>query len=367
MPIREEVILTRYELYDLVWSKPMRILAGEFGMSDVAFAKWCRKLEIPTPGVGYWQKKEFGKKTVQTKLPDPDRGDTLRLWAYRFLPGEPPPQKPVREIPEYEAHERRPENRIYVPETLANPHKLVARAEKALRNGQVDHRYGWTFPKQRPCLDMQISPGCLDRALRLMDALLKSLETRGISVEVQQKEYEKATTFAILKDERIGFGVFESPCKGLREDFWSKKMVDGMVPSGRLVLRIRSQWGGDQFQLRDQKKATIEERLNDFVIALHCEAIRLKEYRTEQEQRRLDEMERQRREAEERRRQEEEARKFRELESYIVNWRMARDIREFLAELNAKFHPDQIVEMREWIDWASRQAERIDPLVAEEE
>lgn len=55
MSTREKVVLTRQQLYDLVWSKPMRVLAKELGMSDVALGNWCRKMEIPRPGVGYWQ------------------------------------------------------------------------------------------------------------------------------------------------------------------------------------------------------------------------------------------------------------------------------------------------------------------------
>ena len=34
---------SRREFYDLVWSKPMIHLAKEFGVSDVALHKICRK------------------------------------------------------------------------------------------------------------------------------------------------------------------------------------------------------------------------------------------------------------------------------------------------------------------------------------
>jgi hypothetical protein len=36
--------LSREDLYDLVWSKPMTTIAAEFGVSSVAFAKHCRGL-----------------------------------------------------------------------------------------------------------------------------------------------------------------------------------------------------------------------------------------------------------------------------------------------------------------------------------
>jgi hypothetical protein len=35
----------------------IRELAREYGVSDVAMGKTCRKLHIPVPGTGYWNKK----------------------------------------------------------------------------------------------------------------------------------------------------------------------------------------------------------------------------------------------------------------------------------------------------------------------
>ena len=54
--------ITREELYKLVWSKPITVLAKEFGMSDVGLAKVCKKLNVPKPYRGYWQLVEAGRK-----------------------------------------------------------------------------------------------------------------------------------------------------------------------------------------------------------------------------------------------------------------------------------------------------------------
>ena len=56
--------LTRQQLHDLVWDRPMTKLAKEFGLSDVALHKICRKFRVPTPPVGYWAKKAYGKPVV---------------------------------------------------------------------------------------------------------------------------------------------------------------------------------------------------------------------------------------------------------------------------------------------------------------
>jgi len=44
------------ELEKLVWKKPTSQLAEEFGVSDKAVEKWCKKYNIKKPTRGYWQK-----------------------------------------------------------------------------------------------------------------------------------------------------------------------------------------------------------------------------------------------------------------------------------------------------------------------
>jgi hypothetical protein len=62
--------VSREDLYELVWSKPMRDLARDFGISDVGLAKRCRRLGIPVPGRGYWARLDAGQKPYRPKLPE---------------------------------------------------------------------------------------------------------------------------------------------------------------------------------------------------------------------------------------------------------------------------------------------------------
>ena len=71
--------LTRQEMYDLVWSKPMTQLAAEFELSDVGLRKICKAAKVPTPGLGYWAKLANGKKVIKTELP------TLYPFQSQFL------------------------------------------------------------------------------------------------------------------------------------------------------------------------------------------------------------------------------------------------------------------------------------------
>ncbi len=45
---------SKEELTQLIWSKPMKDLATDFGVSDKAIAKWAKGYGIALPGRGYW-------------------------------------------------------------------------------------------------------------------------------------------------------------------------------------------------------------------------------------------------------------------------------------------------------------------------
>ncbi len=52
--------INRKELYKKVWEAPITRLSKEYGLSDVGFAKICRKHNIPRPPRGYWARKAAG-------------------------------------------------------------------------------------------------------------------------------------------------------------------------------------------------------------------------------------------------------------------------------------------------------------------
>jgi len=65
----DTITLTREELYRRIWSTPTEKPAAEFGISDVALGKTCRKFNIPKPQRGYWRRREAGYKVTLRPLP----------------------------------------------------------------------------------------------------------------------------------------------------------------------------------------------------------------------------------------------------------------------------------------------------------
>jgi hypothetical protein len=68
-PSGEEIRLSRQQLFEQVWSKPVATLAEEWGLSGPGLKKVCRRLVVPVPPRGYWAKLNAGKSVRRAKLP----------------------------------------------------------------------------------------------------------------------------------------------------------------------------------------------------------------------------------------------------------------------------------------------------------
>ena len=89
-----EVVLTREELYERVWSTPMHKLASEFGLSDVGLAKVCKRYKIPKPTRGYWVKLECGKEVSKWPLMKLDDESLSRIHFRQNTPSVITKEKP---------------------------------------------------------------------------------------------------------------------------------------------------------------------------------------------------------------------------------------------------------------------------------
>jgi len=162
--VTDKTRVSREELYEKVWTEPVRTVARRFGVSDVALAKDCKRLKIPLPGRGYWAKKAAGKKAGRIPLPALAPNDAVTPREKTFSPpsivAEPEVPGPVAEQIAFESD---PANAIIVREDLRSPHPFV-KATRDVLEGRVDPgnwRDGLT-----PRLDIDVSKAQLRRAHR---------------------------------------------------------------------------------------------------------------------------------------------------------------------------------------------------------
>ena len=179
--------ISREALYDLVWTMPMMRLADIYDISDVGLAKMCRRLRVPRPPVGYWQRVAAGQKTSRTPLRAVPRGLEVRLATVTLrLRVEKPAEVESSSMQRIRAFEEAPENRIEVPSDLDSAPKIVKRTAKELRprKRRVSYADYYGPPREpvRDILDLRVTEPTLPRALRIMSALVHALEQRGLMV-----------------------------------------------------------------------------------------------------------------------------------------------------------------------------------------
>ncbi|MDP2324981.1 MAG: hypothetical protein Q8N51_13265, partial [Gammaproteobacteria bacterium] len=181
-----DLTLSREDLYELVWSKPMVELAQDLGLSDVALAKRCRKLGVPVPGRGYWARVAAGQEPHQPKLPKRDVATSNS--ALTFAPVAESPPAATDAAPE-EAGIRAQINALTVAiaptlESASPPIQRLAHRLKAIP--AKDIAWERRADRQGPIPQVSVSEAQTTRALRIVDAVLRGAETLGWSFEAVQ-------------------------------------------------------------------------------------------------------------------------------------------------------------------------------------
>jgi hypothetical protein len=364
--------ISRQTLYGQVWSTPMIKLAKEYGISDVALAKICKKLNVPYPGRGYWRRKETGKAVKQ--LPLPPNSDPAKQAVTIYPTIRPDSLQPVsEETTQRITAEQAPEQKIEVPDHLGKTHRLLSGQLTEWRSASVDE-YGAIRSGSLRQVSIRVSPQHLSRAVRIMNAILLALEVRGHQVSIQ--DGYKKTLGARIDGHPIEFGLEEkfqrierSRDKTHPQDSWRYRRYE-YVSTGMLMLKI-TEWGADGLQKTwsDGKTTKLENCLNDFVVGLLrvAEAVKARRLKQEQEEQLRREAER-RRQEEVIKRQEELAR-LQALEQEAANWAKAQQLRTYLSALkdmlitkHGEIQPGSQAD--QWLILAHQHADRLDPLVA---
>lgn len=363
--------LTRQELYELVWSESMVQLSKKLGISDVGLSKVCDRMRIPTPGRGWWAKKEAGHSVRRDKLPPlpKDSPQSMREVTFRPRPDGGGVTTSER-IAAQRAIEDAPENRIVIPDVLEDPHPLIASSVKTFRGAKREPGKGFLAPKEPgKAVAIFASLESMDRAMRIMDALVKALEQRGFPVGiVSTSQHESSTGFATaleVDEISVHFCVREKINRviappGSREFYHFES-------TGKLSLQL-----GDYSSYswkrtwNDGARQRVEDCVNEFIVAAVDRAEVVRRERAEfAERERLRKIEEQRR-AEEAKRERVEGEKAKRLKELLGDHQLAAEIRSYveaqraiLDSLKDETHRPLI---EEWLTWAESYADKIDPI-----
>lgn len=379
--------LTREELYEQVWSTPMRKLAPTYGLSDVGLRKVCIKHKIPTPPVGYWAKKEFGKRVRQTPLPELADDSLQTIWVVHDPDPDPksprPSSYPVNDPDLLESflYEQDPKNRIHVADHLRNPHPVIQRTREAMKGERDSDIYNHVHPSYRvadECASIAVGRESVTRALRLMDTLFHELEKRGHQIVVRPPttgySRDRNRVKCLMLGEEFGFVLREKTKKVplSKEERQRDRLFSPEVqykPSLTFELRITGAHGDKEASWTDGKVRKLEDQLNAVIVGM---LIAIEKRRRWHERQRRQEAARLQREQEEKERE-----RLRQIESARVEqfhnlagrWQTAIILREFAEAVRVEAirrfgQVEQGSGIARWLEWTADHIRSLDPLLS---
>jgi hypothetical protein len=400
--------LSREELYELAWSKPLSSLAKDFGISDVALAKRCRRLKIPIPGRGYWARVEAGQKPARPKLParEPQWRDRLALTLARFS-HIPMPASPDEENADPVV--RRIAALAVVPAAgVLESLPAVKRTAVRLKHPRRAELHFDRGERSGPLIPIDVTPEVLERTLLLADRLLRAAETLGWNLGESEILKKKAQEEA--ERMRSQYGRHEAP-EPLKPEPTGRLWVEGeeiefrieekvrdepRIPTAAELAREKREWGyhaprkasvatghlrvvrlDSEYRYRgpqrhswyDRKGKPVEDQIKDILLGFYELALLEKDRRAKAEIEARERAEAERLREERLARQEANAKLIKQLETDAGAWHRARYLRRYVRTLRrrlaAQMIPVRYLETSiDFLAWADRYVEQLDPLSA---
>lgn len=189
-------VFSREQFHELVWSKPMTALAKEFGFSDVALHKICRKHDVPTPPPGWWAKQQAGRKVKITALPKLKTGISERI---AIAAGE------LRREPELMSAARE-QARVIASSAIVERGEVpaaVARTIAALRKAKAGPT--GLVSSEGKLIRCEVAPASLERLEAALTGIVAAAAQQGFSLEAR----EKGVCF-VGANEEIRFSITET-------------------------------------------------------------------------------------------------------------------------------------------------------------
>lgn len=356
----ENLKFTRQELYDLVWSSPIRTIASKYAITEHEIKVACNKYNIPTPLTGHWSKLEFGKQVTVIPLPvSVDINQEIIFKAKVDNKGLIIKEESNLKTLQLEI-EKQLNSILIVPDRLTNPDKLIVIAKETLtekdryvNNGLVSCRRGE--------LDIKVSKANISRVLRFMDSLIKALYARGHSIKVTDE-----STYLEIKNLKIKISIREKTKRVQREQKSSSWIIYDYIPTGKLVFKV-----DETFIDREWTEGTVpfENQLSVIVAKLEILADILTQKKLEI---RLwhEKYERERQiEKDFQKRKEDDLLAFKDTLNKAERWHKADNLRNYINEVESRAIADNNLteEIKTWIIWARKKADWYDPFIEDKD
>ena len=412
------VKLTRKQLYDEIWALSVAGVARKYNLNYGKLIATCKAENVPFPSSGYWTRKNMGKdvsnesvelsgheeteislitndatikrirkakaEIVENKQTDiiedakvvveelqQNKAESISKWSggmLEFL--DETERNKVLEV----ACNLQINQNTYLHKTLVQYKKDIADYKSKLREAQNRSYYNprYNKPENEPEFFKEMSDECMPRAIAILDTVFKAIESmggsinsdlsvkiRGDIVRFRMVESQDQVKHEITKQEAQALVKYNDDIKNHR---WASKLQIrkyDKVYNGKLRIVF-----GERSYIRDTDSEKLEDRLGDILVTLYekAEENRIaREAREEAERKRIEEA---RRREENRQRKEQEIHLVKELVNKAEDYRIAKEIREYIQAMIDSGSEDITPE---WIEWAEKKADWYDPSIATED
>ena len=178
-------VMSRRELFDMVWAKPAPEAAAELGISESGLRRICSRHRVPCPSSAYWERVAGGqsfKLPPFRKIHDPalERVEvTAQLRAAPVLVIEPPNPATTAQAPRSELPVAAPE--VPSPD-VDKPHASISATAKALRQARADEN-GCVSATGPGLCGVILHRDRAERALTFLYRLAAALEAEGLTLQ----------------------------------------------------------------------------------------------------------------------------------------------------------------------------------------
>jgi len=343
---------TRQEVYDLVWSKPLRHLAEQYKFKENYWKEICTAQNIPVPPLGYWMKIEYGKQVHQTKLPIVEKEELVNLQEYRQIQTS---SIPSRYHSRTQAIQDQFPKECIVPKRLTHPCPMIEMAKKDLsqRKNESWGRKDQIIQTRGSNLAIHVTWKNIARALRIFDTFIKLLRKRGHQITIENRE-----TVVRVDEEEFMVKVREKRNRTLRENDPYPRY--DFIPNGKLMIKVSRSY--DHKEWMDGAKP-VEKYLSNSIAYMEIQAEKRKkelaEYREIQKEQEKIRAEQARQQA----LKELENKKVELLSFHAEAWRKATELQNFISEVEGQSQQKPISnDAKEWLEWARAIVNTSNPL-----
>ena len=412
------VKLTRKQLYDEIWALSVAGVARKYNLNYGKLIATCKAENVPFPSSGYWTRKNMGKdvsneavelsgheeteislitndatikrirkvkaEIVENKQTDiiedakvvveelqQNKAENISKWSggmLEFL--DETERNKVLEV----ACNLRINQNTRLHKTLVQYKKDIADYKTRLKEAQNRSYYNprYNKPENEPEFFKEMSDECMPRAIAILDTVFKAIESmggsinsdlsvriRGDIVRFRMVESQDQVKHEMTKQEAQALVKYNDDIKNHR---WASKpqiRKYDKVYNGKLRIVF-----GERSYIRDTNSEKLEDRLGDILVTLYEKAEEnriVREACEETERKRVEET---RRREENRQRKEQEIRLVKELVNKAEDYRIAKEIREYIQAMIDSGNEDITPE---WIEWALKKADWYDPSIATED